>query len=216
MALLWVGFIMVIVALVKRYRRGDEIVRNQLKAFFLLTAVEVALVVASSAGSFSWLGRVASVAVAAAPLGIAAAVLRYRLYDIDLIINKALVYAALTLTLVITYLGAVVVLSQATLYIVPDSDLALALSTLLVAGLFRPARKRIQNLIDHRFYRARYDAVRTVDEFAAQLRDRGDYSTIGDQVLAVVASTMQPAHISLWLNPVGPIERRKESHEHVR
>lgn len=199
--LLWVGLIMVVTALVKRYRRGDNIVRNQLKIYFLLVTVQLLLVVSSATFPPRMLSVIAALAAVLAPLGIAAAVLRYGLYDIDLIINKALVYAGLTITLVVTYLGAVVVLSQATTFVAPNSDLALALSTLLVAALFRPARKRIQNLIDRRFYRARYDAARTVDDFAARLRARGDFSAIGNQVLAVVTSTIQPAHVSLWINP---------------
>jgi peptidoglycan/LPS O-acetylase OafA/YrhL len=133
------------------------------------------------------------------PAAIAVAILKYRLYDIDAIINRTLVYALLTALLGLIYFGIVVILQQVLSPVTQQSDLAIAGSTLAVAALFRPMRSRVQEFIDRRFYRRRYDATETLETFSARLRDRVDLPSLTDDLVTVVATTMEPAHASIWL-----------------
>lgn len=195
-----------VVSLVVRFKRSTGIERQQLKWLALgggallttitalmgimATGLDVSEVVITLMFVFAFL---------CLPLSIAVAVMKTRLYDLDVVINRALVYGALTAILALAYLGIVVVLQQVLAPVTAESDVAVAGSTLAVAALFRPLRVRVQGFIDRRFYRSRYDAAETLGQFSNRLRDQVDLGALNSELVAVVGRTMQPAHASVWL-----------------
>jgi hypothetical protein len=206
--LLIVSFVVGLTALVMRYRRSGAHDRVQLRWVALggaafLGIYLITLPMNSWGGEHSALGAtitaVSQLAFAALPISIGYAILKHRLYDIDTVVNRALVYGALTATLVGAYLGSVLLLQLVLSGVTGGSGLAVAASTLATAALFGPARAHIQEGVDRRFYRRRYDARRTVESFAARLRDEVDLAALSGDLSSVVTETLQPAHVSLWL-----------------
>ncbi len=134
------------------------------------------------------------------PLSIGFSILRYRLYDIDLLINRTLVYGSLTALLALLYFGLIVALQSLFQGMFQQNNaIAIVVSTLVIAALFQPLRYRIQSIIDRRFYRRKYDAAKTVAAFSATLRNEVDLTQLSEHLIAVVQETMQPSHVSLWL-----------------
>lgn len=197
-------------SLVMRYHRRTGIQRLQIKWFafaigllttyFVVTTVLEATLGGSPGDTLPGLFA-AFAAILAVPAAIAIAILRHRLYDIDLIINRALVYGALTGVLVLIYLSCVFGTGAIVRGFTGQTSnhLVVAASTLVVAAAFRPARIRIQKVIDHRFYRSKYDAEKTVEDFSTRLRDEVDIETLRSNLLKVVQDTMKPTHASMWL-----------------
>ena len=191
------------VSLVIRFRRVSGLQRQQIKWLAYAGAIAAPTVVLSVA-AYDTLGAalansVIQIAILGVPLAAGIAILRYRLYDIDVVVNRTLVYAALTATLALAYVGGVLLLQFVLGGFARDSNLAVAGSTLAVAALFRPARGRIQAGVDRRFYRNRYDASRTLAAFSGRLRDELDLRAMTADLRAVVQETVQPAHVSLWM-----------------
>jgi hypothetical protein len=198
-------------SLVVRFRRARGVERQQLR-WLAVAAAPVAVAVAALAtqaltGSEVDLGWLAGICLAVLPLGIGAAILRYRLYDLDRIVSRTLAYGLLTLLLGGGYAAVVLGLGQ----LLPnDSSLGVAAATMAVAALFQPARRRVQQAVDRRFDRRRYDAARTIQAFSARLRQQVDLDTLTAELLAVVEQTVQPTSASLWLRPRPPALQVKE------
>jgi len=204
-SLIFATILLSALSLVVRYRRASGVERQQLKWVALAAVVTILF----TAAQLSWLNVVlskllwnlletAQQIVLYAAVGVA--ILRHRLYDIDVVINRTLVYLSLTATLVALYFGGIV-LVQTTLRTLTgqESSLAVVASTLVIAALFNPLRRRIQSFIDRRFYRRKYDARKTLEAFSARLRDETDLQALNGELTRVVRETMQPAHVSLWL-----------------
>jgi hypothetical protein len=202
---LWVGAMLTAgTSLVVRFRRARGIERQQLKWFAYATAIAlVALVISSVSYGLReiapFITALSAISVLLIPVSAAAAILRYRLYDIDVVIERTLVYGVVTATLGATYVATVVVLQGLLRPLTEGSEIAVALSTLLVVALFHPIRRRAQDAVDRRFYRARYDAARTVDAFVVRLRNDVELDSVRADLLEVVNSTIHPAHASVWL-----------------
>jgi hypothetical protein len=201
--------LLAVISLVLRFfgARGDE--RQQIKWFAsaaTLTFTWILLfeqLLGPQEGAFEAIVALSGlVVVPSIPIATGIAILRYRLYDIDRLVNRALVYAALTVTLVLVYLGGVISLQYAFRTITGgESQVAVVASTLAIAALFNPLRWRIQALVDRRFYRRKYDAQKTLAAFSSRLREETDLDALGGELLTVVRETVQPASVALWLRP---------------
>jgi hypothetical protein len=220
------------VSMVLRFRRSRGEVRQQIKwftfvvsfaglMFFIVMISQVVIVLGSDDNlpqTPLWvelLFSLAALGFAGVPISIGFAVLKYRLYDIDVVINLTLVYGSLTAALVAIYLGGVAT-TQAILRALTDQteqpQLAIVVSTIVIAAVFNPLRRRIQSFIDRRFYRRKYDARKTLEAFSARLRDETDLETLNNELAGVIRETMQPAHVSLWLRP----DRTPKGEQEVR
>ena len=207
-AVLIVGLLIGVVASVVlrlQRARGDE--RQQIKWFVYAVSMIAAgglpsVLLPSPLSDVFW--GVTLFGIAAVPVAVGIAILKYRLYDIDVLINRTLVYGSLTATLALVYFGGVAT-AQALFRALTGQEqqpqLAIVVSTLVIAALFNPLRRRIQSFIDRRFYRRKYDARKTLEAFSARLRDETDLDTLNNHLVEVVKETMQPAHVSLWLRP---------------
>jgi hypothetical protein len=202
------------VSLVQRFRRSSGTERLQLKwlatAGAFVSCLYLTTMVATFAtsqmpwesGNPRWVDVIQTASITSfvlIPSAIGVAVLRHNLYEIDAVINRTLVYGSLTVSLAAVYIGSVLLLQLLLSPFTSQSDLAVAGSTLAVAALFRPARKRFQLAVDRRFYRGRYDAARTLDEFAVRLRHEVDLDAVAEDLSRTVGDTVQPTHLSLWV-----------------
>jgi hypothetical protein len=198
-------------SIIVRWRRARDQERQQLKWLVYIGVITVVTTIIGSAGPILPLSPyipvlIGAVGVAGASIGIPVtigiAMLRHRLYDIDILINRTLVYGLLTSTLALVYFGVVIALQFLLRGLISQAnDVAIVGSTLVIAAVFQPLRHRIQAVIDRRFYRRKYDAVKIVSAFSSTLRQEVDLGTLREQLIAVVQETMQPAHVSLWLRP---------------
>ena len=187
---------------VARFRRSRGEERQQLKWFAFAATTLILEFIAQIALDAVFGYRVPvldAVVVLLVPASAAVAILKYRLYDIDVVINRTLVYGALTAVLAGVYVGLVFGFQALLRPFTAESDLAIAASTLAVAALFRPVRARLQAFIDHRFYRRKFDAQQTLERFSLRLRDEVDLGNLSAELATVVGETVQPAHVSLWL-----------------
>jgi hypothetical protein len=209
--LLGVGVLGAITSVAVRYRRSRGIERQQMKWFLYPAAFLLLFFVIDYLPGIVG-GLVFAAIVVGQPVAIGIAVLRYRLYEIDIIINRTLVYGSLTVFLVAVYFGGVTT-AQALFHALTGQEqqpqLAVVASTLAIAALFNPLRRRIQAFIDKRFYRKKYDATKTLEDFSARLRDETDLEALGAELEGVVRETMQPAHVSLWLRPDSAQQREQ-------
>ena len=215
--LVTVGFLFGVAALVVRLRRARGRERQQVAWFcymgalalisLLLAMVDVFVEQVGAPGAPEWVRVVGAIGwfgtllfiILGIPVAVGTAILRHRLYDIDLVVKRTLVYGSLTVALAAVYLVSVLSLRVLLAPVAGTSDLAVAASTLAVAALFRPVRGRIQQVVDRRFYRRKYDAARTVDSFAGRLRHEVDLDSVSTDLAAVVRGAVQPTHVSLWL-----------------
>ena len=210
--LLLTGLLAGVISIVVRFRRSSGLERMQLKWLVYSAAVTavctvVAVAVESALGSSDevsdFTNTVITITWSLIPVSIGVAILRHRLYDIDRVINRTLVYGALTVVLAGVYVAGILVLQSLLEPLTQDSAPAIAGTTLATAALFRPARARIQRDVDRRFYRSRYDAAATVDGFGERLRHETDLDALASELIAVVSATIGPESASVWLRPAG-------------
>ncbi len=227
--LTWIGIVIGIMAIqIYRYIRVSNLVQRQQTKWIVFaiiigllveavfTLVAVFFLSLSQPGSLYWLlyNNISTYALLLIPLSLFIAILRYRLWDIDNLINRALVYGILTFLLALVYFGLIFALQYLLRGIFSQTnDVVIVISTLMIAALFQPLRKRIQKIIDLRFYRRKYDAVKTLEAFSATLRNEVDLDQLSEHLVAVVQETMQPTHVSLWLRTHN---RREENDEQAR
>ena len=209
------------ISLIVRMRRAGRAQRQQIKWLAYGGALVVGSVFASGVLSTIWSPDVGIALISLSLLGLpiftGVAIARYRLYEIDIVINRTLVYGALTAALVAVYFGGVATLQalfRAFTGQEQQPQLAIVVSTLAIAALFNPLRRRIQSFIDRRFYRSKYDARKTLESFSAKLRDETDLQALNNELVSVVRETMEPSHVSLWLRPDPPL-RASEGREQI-
>jgi len=221
--LTWIGIVISIMATqIYRYIRVSNLVQRQQTKWVVFAIIIVLVVEAvftitaiffpslSQPGSLYWLlyNSLSFYALLLVPLSLVIAILRYRLWDIDKLINRTLVYGTLTFLLALVYFGLIFALQYLLRgFISQPSDVVIVVSTLVIAALFQPLRRRIQTMIDRRFYRQKYDATRTLESFGATLRNEVDLNQLSEHLVAVVQETMQPEHVSLWLRKPARIEK---------
>jgi hypothetical protein len=190
------------VALLIRVDKGSKVERQQIKWLALFAALMAVGFGFLNAGAWLWFVGIA--AFNCFPIGVGIAVMRHRLLDIDVVINRTLVYGSLTAILALVYFGSVTA-TQALLRTLTDQQelpqIVVVASTLVIAALFNPLRRRLQSFIDRRFYRSKYDMRKTLETFSATLRDETDLEALNEDLVGVVRETMQPAHVSVWLRP---------------
>jgi hypothetical protein len=209
-----------VASLVLRYRRSSGEEREQIKwiafaasviGLLFLIGLVISLIYGSTPPSWTrLLDTMTALSYTGVPIAVGFAVLKYRLYDIEVIINRTLVYGSLTVMLVAFYFGGIVVLQRMFVALTgQQSTLAVVASTLTIAALFSPLRRRVQGFVDRRFYRRKYDAAKTLEAFSAKLRDETDLDALNAELVGVVRETMQPTNVGLWLRPdVGTRMRR--------
>jgi hypothetical protein len=215
-----------VISLLVRFRRarGDE--QQQIKwfasaaalTFVWILVIEVFGELISIEGGvaeaiFAFTSASASLVIPSIPIATGIAILRYRLYEIDRIINRTLVYGSLTVLLALLYFGGVSAIQALFGTLTGQEEqpqLAIVVSTLVIAALFNPLRRRLQSFIDRRFYRRKYDAAKTLEAFSAKLRDETDLDALSDELTSVVSETMQPAHVSVWLHPDSALKDKKQ------
>jgi hypothetical protein len=205
-----VGLVGAVASVVVRFWRSRGVERQQMKWFVYAAAL---ILLAPAVDQLPdvingvWLALV----LICTSTAIGIAVLRYRLYDIDVVINRTLVYGSLTAILVAVYFGGIVVLQRLFVVLTGEtSTFAVVASTLVIAALFNPLRRGIQSFIDRRFYRKKYDAAKTLQAFSSKLRDETDLDALNAHLVGVVAEAMQPAHVLLWLRPELTLRSREE------
>jgi hypothetical protein len=202
-----VSVVLAAIIALRRFRRSRGQERQQFK--WLAASAGLLIVTLPFAAAFTWgespsvqsslAGAVFTVALTALPASVGIAVLRYRLFEIDRVISKTLVYGSLTAIMGVAYVGLVLLGQAVFSSFAGGSDFAIAVSTLVVAAFFLPVRSRVQRFVDRRFYRRRYDAQRTLEAFGARLREQVELEALVVDLRGVVVETMQPAHVSLWL-----------------
>ena len=218
LTLILVALLGALLSLVVRFVRSHGEERQQIKWFVSVAVFGISLLFSVSVvssllpeGAVDFLANLLwAIVPASLPIAVGIAILRYRLYDIDVVINRTLVYGFLSVLLAATYYGSVAVLQGVFRALTGgQSTLAIVASTLAIAALFVPLRRRIQGFIDRLFYRRRYDAAKTLEAFSAKLRDETDLDALSDDLVGVVRETMQPAHVSLWLRPDIPLKGKQ-------
>jgi hypothetical protein len=202
-----------VLSLFVRFRRARGDVRQQIKWFASAAALTLAWIIVAEQQSGEIVALSGLLVIASIPVATGIAILRYRLFDIDILINRTLVYGSLTVMLALVYFGGVAT-TRAIFGALTGQEqqpqLAVVVSTLVIAALFMPLRRRIQSFIDRRFYRSKYDARKTLEAFSAQLRDETDLDRLGEDLMGVVKETMQPSQISLWLHPDPALKDKKQ------
>jgi hypothetical protein len=208
-ALLFGGFLAGMVSIALRFRRSHSAERQQVKwivaCALIVCLIQTANIVIDALTGHDYSAFNFVLAIIAFPIVVALAILRYRLYDIDLVMRRTLIYACLAAVLAALYLGGIAVISAASRFLTGQSGgLAVTLSTLAVAAAFQPLRRRIRHALDRRFDRRAYDGEATVQAFTGRAREQVDIDALCRELLSVVDTTMQPRHVSIWVRPATP------------